>query len=151
MSLALTLHLLGAVVWVGGMFFAYVCLRPVAAADLQPPARLRLWSGVFGRFFPWVWAAVGLLLATGYWMLFAVFGGFAGAGVHIHLMQGLGLLMMLLYGHLFFAPFRRLKAAVAAENWPAGGAALGQIRRIVAINLSLGLIVVAIGSGGRYL
>ena len=151
MSLALTLHLLGAVVWVGGMFFAYVCLRPVAAADLQPPARLRLWSGVFGRFFPWVWAAVGLLLATGYWMLFAVFGGFAGAGVHIHLMQGLGLLMMLLYGHLFFAPFRRLKAAVAAENWPAGGVALGQIRRIVAINLSLGLIVVAIGSGGRYL
>ena len=29
-ALALALHVLGAVVWVGGMFAAYVCLRPAA-------------------------------------------------------------------------------------------------------------------------
>lgn len=33
MSLALALHVLAVVVWVGGMFFAYMTLRPVAAED----------------------------------------------------------------------------------------------------------------------
>ncbi len=150
MTVAITLHVLSTVVWVGGMFFAYVCLRPVAAASLEPPARLRLWAGVFGLFFPWVWAAVLLLLVTGYWMLFAVFGGFGVVGLHVHLMQAIGILMMLLFGHVFFAPYRRLRAAVAKEDWAAGGAALGQIRKLVGVNLILGLIVVAVGSGGRY-
>lgn len=151
MSVAITLHLLSSVVWVGGMFFAYVCLRPVAASSLEAPARLQLWAGVFGSFFPWVWASVVLLLATGYWMLFAGFGGFAAVGVHVHLMQAIGILMMLLFGHVFFAPYRRLRAAVSQQDWAAGGAALGQIRKLVAANLILGVIVVAVGSGGRYL
>ena len=55
--LALTLHILGAVVWVGGMFAAYVCLRPAAGA-LEPPQRLTLWRGFFAKFFPWVWVSV---------------------------------------------------------------------------------------------
>ena len=149
-ALAITLHVLSAVIWVGGMFFAYMALRPAAGA-LDPPQRLALWAGVFGRFFPWVWAAVILLLLSGYWMLFGYFGGFSGSGVHIHIMHGLGLLMMLLFLHLFFAPYRRLQRAVAASDWPLAGQQLGQIRRIVGINLILGLLVVTVASGGRYL
>lgn len=79
------------------------------------------------------------------------YGGMAGAGWHIHAMQALGLVMMLLYFHVYFAPFRRLKQAVAAKDPQAGGVQVGKIRRLVGINLILGLIVVAIGSGGRYL
>ncbi len=45
------LHLLAAVVWVGGMFFAWMILRPAAVDILEPPARLRLWLSVFKRFF----------------------------------------------------------------------------------------------------
>ncbi|MCX7168828.1 MAG: hypothetical protein NTY41_00670, partial [Proteobacteria bacterium] len=59
--LLLFLHLISVTVWVGGMFFAYVCLRPVVAAQLQPPQRLPLWAAVFARFFPWVWLAVVLI------------------------------------------------------------------------------------------
>ena len=33
--LAITLHLLAAVIWVGGMFFAYIAMRP-AAQFLDP-------------------------------------------------------------------------------------------------------------------
>ncbi len=150
-SVILALHLLSAVIWVGGMFFAYMALRPVAASQLEPPARLRLWAGVFSRFFPWVWIGIVLLLTTGYWMLFKLFGGMGGAPLYIHIMNGLGIIMILIYMHVFFAPFRRLKQAVAIEDWPTGGAKLAQIRVLVGINLSLGLIVVAIASGGRYL
>jgi uncharacterized membrane protein len=133
------------------MFFAYMALRPVAASQLEPPQRLRLWAGVFARFFPWVWAAVVLILATGLWMVFAVFGGLGPSGLHIDLMLATGIVMVLIFFHVFFAPFKRLKRAVAAEDWPAGGKALGQIRMLIGINLALGLVTVAIASGGRFL
>ena len=148
-SVLLTLHALSAVVWVGGMFFAHQVLRP-AAATLEPGPRLALWSRVLSRFFAWVFAAVILLLLTGYTMVFDVFGGFAEIGFHIQLMQGIGILMVLLFLHLYFAPWRRFRAAVARQDWAEGGRQLGQIRTIVTVNLVLGVIVVAIGSSGRY-
>jgi len=146
---ALILHALSAVVWVGGMFFAHQALRP-AAVILDPGPRLRLWSGVLEKFFAWVIAAIVLLLVSGYVMVFAVFGGFAESGLHIQLMMGIGILMMLLFFHLYFAPWRRFRGAVAREDWTEGARQLNQIRMIVTINLVLGLIVVAIGSSGRY-
>ena len=151
MGIALLLHVLAAVVWVGGMFFAYVALRPVAAVQLEAPARLALWSGVFRVFFPWVFAAIATLLLTGYWMVLSFYGGFDAVGLYVHLMIWTGYVMMLLFFHVFFAPYKRLKRAVAAEDWPAGGKSLAQIRVLIGINLTLGLAVVAIASGGRYL
>jgi len=147
----LALHLLSAVVWVGGMFFAYMALRPAAAEQLEPPQRLKLWVGVFSRFFPFVWIAVVLLLSTGYMMTFTFYQGFEQAPKYIHIMNGLGIIMVLLYMHVFFAPYKRLKQAVANEDWPTGGKKLAQIRLLIAINLSLGLIVVIAASAGRYL
>jgi uncharacterized membrane protein len=149
MTILVALHALAAVVWVGGMFFAYIVLRP-AAGPLETPARLSLWQRVFSRFFPWVWASIAVLLVSGYAMLFLRFGGFAGAGLHIHVMQLTGILMMLLFLHLFFAPWRRFSRAVASGALQDAGAALGQIRRIVAINLVLGLLTVAVGASGRF-
>ncbi|MGW8311052.1 MAG: CopD family protein [Thiogranum sp.] len=148
-SIAITLHVLSAVLWVGGMFFAHQVLRPVAAAQLEPPARLTLWVGVFTRFFPWVWLFVLLLPVTGYWMIFRLFGGMSGVGMYVHIMQALGWLMILIYMHLFFAPFRRLKEAVVTAQWPEAGKQLSRIRHIVGVNLALGLIVIAVASGGR--
>jgi uncharacterized membrane protein len=151
MGIAALLHALSAVVWVGGMFFAYMVLRPVAANQLEPPERLTLWAGVFSRFFPWVWTGIGLLLATGFWMVFAVFGGFGAVGLHVHLMLVLGIVMMLIFFHVFFAPFKRLKQAVAAGDWQEGGRQLAMIRIMVGINTLLGLLVIAVAVGGRYM
>lgn len=151
MSLAIALHVLSAVVWVGGMFFAYMAMRPAVVEVVEASQRGVLWSRTLERFFRWVWLAVFLLLVTGYWMVFGVFGGMAGAGWHIHAMQTLGLVMTLIYFHVYFAPFRLLKRAVADQDPQAGGVQVGKIRRLVGINLILGVIVVAIGSGGRYL
>jgi len=150
MDLARFIHVLGTVVWVGGMFFAYLALRPAAAALLQPPERLRLWQAVFRRFFPWVWVSVAGILGSGLWMVGRM-GGFAAVAPHVHVMFAAGIVMMLIFAHVFFAPFRRLTRLVGGQDWPAAGAALAQIRRLVGINLLLGLIVVAVGTAGRLL
>lgn len=149
LALAIALHTLAAVVWVGGMFFAYLALRPASAA-LAPPERLGLWARTLGKFLPWVWVAVLTLLISGYWMIFMELGGMASIGVHVHIMQALGIVMMLLFMHLYFAPFKRLRRAVEAADWPAAGAGLNQIRILVGINLLIGSLVVAIAAGGRY-
>jgi uncharacterized membrane protein len=149
MIVGLMFHILGAVVWVGGMFFAYVVLRPYAGT-LEPPARLGLWRGVLQKFFPWVWASILALLVSGYGMLFLVFGGFAGAGVHVHIMNMTGLIMMALFAHLYFVPWRRMRRALDTDDHAGAAKQLGQIRRLVGINLALGLLTCVIGASGRY-
>jgi uncharacterized membrane protein len=148
-ALLIAIHVLAVVVWVGGMFFAYMVLRQ-SAGPLEPEARLALWHRVFRRFFPWVWASVVLLLASGYGMMFLYFGGFAGAGLYIHVMQGIGIVMMLLFLHLFFVPWRRFSDAVERNHFPEAVKQLGQIRRVVAANLVLGLLTIIVGASGRF-
>lgn len=150
-NIAIVVHLLSAVVWVGGMFFAWICLRPVAAAQLEPALRLPLWISVLGRFFAWVWIAVVLLPVSGAWMIVRVFGGMASAPLYVHLMLAVGTLMILLFLHVFWAPYRALRRAVTEGDLKEGGRRLGQIRRLIGINLILGILVVVIASGGRAL
>lgn len=150
-SIALVLHLFTAVVWIGGMFFAYVVLRPAAAARLEPPQRVALWAGVFARFFAWVWLAVVLLPVTGLWLAFTIFGGIGTSPSYVHVMLGIGALMIAIFLHLFFAPYRRFKAAAAREDWPTAGEQLAAMRRLVGANLLLGsLLIIGVG-GGRFL
>jgi uncharacterized membrane protein len=143
MRVWLWLHLLSAVVWIGGMFLAYMAVRPAAAEALEPPQRLRLWAGIFRRFFPWVWVAVVLLFASGFSMM-----GMGVGGRYVMTMATVAIVMTLIYGHIYFAPWAALKKAVAAEDWKGGGAALGRIRTLVGVNLVLGLLVVTIAALG---
>ena len=143
------LHALAAIVWVGGMFFAHMILRP-SIGPLEPPQRLALMNRVLGRFFIWVWAAVVLLPATGYSQVILDLGGFEAAAMHVHIMQGIGWLMILLFVFLYLVPYRRFRDAIAGEDWAEAGARLGLIRHIVATNLVLGLITAAIGASGRF-
>jgi uncharacterized membrane protein len=124
-------------------------LRP-ALGTLEPPQRLRLMRVTFQKFFPCVWLAILLLLASGYWMLLTIFGGFTGAGLYVHLMQMIGWMMIALFVWLFHGPWLTFKRAVDAEDWPSAGAALNRIRQIIAVNLPLGLLVVVIGGSGHH-
>jgi uncharacterized membrane protein len=144
MRFALLFHLLGVVVWIGGMFFAYLALRP-AAARLEPAQRLPLWAATLERFFRWVWAAVAFILASGFYMV-ATIAEAARVPLHVHLMLYAGALMVLIFAYVFFSPFPTLRRAVAAQDWPAGAAALEQIRIAVAVNLALGLFAIAVAA-----
>jgi uncharacterized membrane protein len=96
---------------------------------------------VLKRFFRLVWVCIGLLLATGLVMLLSV--GMKQAPVGWHLMLGIGLLMFAVFGHLYFGPFRRLRAAVEAADWPLAGQKLGQIAKLAQLNLVLGALAIA--------
>ena len=143
-------HLLGVIVWVGGMFFAHFALRPSAAEILEPPDRLRLMGAALGRFFSWVEASIVLILASGIGMMM-ILGherSMFAVPAYVHLMFALGLVMVAIFGHIRFAPFKRLSAAVAASDWPAAGNALAQIRTLVTLNLCLGLVTTLVGAAG---
>jgi uncharacterized membrane protein len=134
------LHVIAAVVWLGGLSFMLFALRP--AATLLPPAqRLPLTAQVMQRFFLLVWLCVGVLLATGLVMLLGV--GMKNAPMGWHLMLGIGLLMFAIFGHLYFGPFRRLKQAVEAADWAGGSLRVAQITKIAALNLVLGAAAIA--------
>ena len=140
-----TLHLLGVVVWIGGMFFAHMALRPSAEAHLAPPERLPLLNAVLGRFFRWVWVAILLILGSGYGIFFGLLE--ARAALYVHVMQGLALVMIVLFIFIYFVPFRRLSRALSEQNIPQAGAQMAIIRRIIGTNLGLGLVTTVIGAG----
>ncbi len=135
------IHLIAVMIWVGGMFFAYVALRPAAVETLEPPQRLRLWDAVFRRFFHWVWGAIGALLVSGFYMVY-LYGGMAHVARYVHIMLALGLVMMLIFMYVFFALYVPLSLNVANQRWKDAGELLGRIRKLIAVNLSLGLLIV---------
>jgi len=150
MSIAISLHLLAVIVWVGGMFFAHQALRPVAASQLEPPTRLPLWSGVFARFFPWVWLSIILLLTTGFWMTFELYGSLANSRSNIHIMMGLGIIMVMVFMYVFFMPYKGLNRFIEKNDFPSAAGELAKIRKAVGFNLILGLVVSVVAAGGRY-
>ena len=143
MALFKLIHLLAAVIWVGGMFFAYVALRPAALEVLEPPQRLSLWDAVFRRFFSWVWGAVSILMVSGLYMVY-LYGGLAHVARHIHIMLVIGLTMMVIYGYVYFACYVPFSLHVAKQRWKEAGEILGKIRKLIAVNLSLGLLTVCV-------
>lgn len=148
MSFMKLIHLLALVVWVGGMFFAYVVLRPSAAEILQPPERLRLWDKVFSRFFNWVWLAIFLILVSGFYMIY-LFGGFANLPLYINLMLLFGIVMTMIYVYVFFKCYVPFNRHVVKQEWPAAGAMLGIIRKLVGLNLTIGLLTIVVAIVGR--
>ena len=135
------LHIAAAIVWLGGISFMLFALRPAAAAQLAPPQRMPLIALTLQKFFTLAWVSVALLLLTGLAMLLAV--GMKNAPAGWHAMFGIGLLMFALFGHLYFGPFRRLKIAVSAADWPEAGRRVGQIATLAYINLALGALAIA--------
>ncbi|PKO57953.1 MAG: hypothetical protein CVU25_06235 [Betaproteobacteria bacterium HGW-Betaproteobacteria-19] len=143
--LMLFLHIVGVVVWVGGMAFAWLCLRP-AAMQLPPDRRLTLWAAVLQGFFPLVWVSIALILGSGFGMLFEV--GFGGAPLAWHVMTLTGLVMIAVFASIWFGPWMALRSAVGAEDWARAAVAMNLIRQRVGFNLALGLITTAIATLG---
>ncbi|MFO1323790.1 MAG: CopD family protein [Burkholderiales bacterium] len=147
MSIARWLHITGVVIWVGGMFFAHMALRPSVQA-LAPPQRLPLLSATLTRFIVWAGASVVAIVGSGIAML-TLAGGFAAVNWAIHAMTAVGAVMTLVYAYLAAVPLQRLRSAVAGAQWADAGAAMAKVRPLVAFNLALGLVTIAIAVLGR--
>jgi uncharacterized membrane protein len=138
MQFARWLHVMGVVVWVGGMFFAHMALRP-AVQSLAPPERLPLLASTLSRFLAWVAVAIVAILASGVAMM-AMLGP---VGLYVHAMTAVGLAMTVIYAYIVVVPLRSLRGGVGARDWPRAGAAMLRIRQLVAVNLVLGIAVIA--------
>jgi len=144
----LFVHLVGVVVWVGGMFVLHFAVRPAAASQLPPPQRLPLLARALERFFFWVSVAIVAILASGIGLILGA-GGIANAHVSVHVMLAIGAAMMAIFLFIRFVPFPRLQLAVVASDWPTAAANLDLIRRLVVTNLVLGLVTTAVATIGR--
>lgn len=141
MALFKFIHLIAVLIWVGGMFFAYVVLRPATAEALDLPQRMNLWSVVLRLFFNWVWASVGVILITGFYLIY-LYGGIAHVSRHVHTMLALGLVMMVIHGYMFFTCYVPFSLHATKRRWKEAGEPLEKIRKLVAANLLLGLLTV---------
>lgn len=143
----LALHVMGIVVWIGGSFFTYAALPAPAAQILQPAQRLAVWQATFKRFFPWVWVSVATVFVSGEWLAHGWLDGL-NAPLYIHVMFGIGVLLMLLFGHIYFSPYRRMRRALAAGDETEALRRLQQIRMLLGLIGVAGLLVVIIGVAG---
>ena len=132
-----TIHLLCAVLWVGGMFFAYTVLRPSMAA-IEAPQRMLLHTQVFRRFFLVVWHVMTLVLLTGFAMLW-LDGGMATVPWQVHAMLALGLLMAAIFLAVVFGPYRKFRRTTDRTRMTSS---LDNVRKLIGVNLVLGLITV---------
>lgn len=148
MALFVLLHLLAAMIWVGGMFFAYMVLRTSIGQSLKLPDRLRLWDRVFTRFFKWVWLAIFLLLATGFHLIY-LYGGMMVMPPFIHIMLLLGVMMVGIFVYLFFGCYVHFNQLVMEKEWHPAEEKLVTMRQLVLVNLILGLATFAVAILGR--
>jgi uncharacterized membrane protein len=135
------LHLVFAALWVGGLGFAWLALRP-SMAVLEPAQRLALHRAVLKRFFLIVWHAIVIMFVTGYWLVKRSYGSMAASPPELHAMVGGWGLMTLVFLFVFFVPWKAGRAALEAGNMPAAAAAFGRIRQLVGVNLLLGLLTI---------
>lgn len=138
-------HLLGAAIWVGGMFFALLVLRP-SLPVLEPPQRLALHAQVFARFFRILWHVMPIVIASGYGLLLLGFGGFRTAPWTVHTMHLAGLVMAAIFIVVFFGPWRAMRSALAAGDRAGAAAAMDRIRKLITANLALGLVTIAVAA-----
>ncbi len=148
MGIAVSLHLLGTIIWVGGMFFAHMVLRPSLEGTWTPAQRLPLMQQVLRRFFRWVWFSLIAILVSGYWIFFVIYQ--SHTQLFVHLMEGAGLLMVLLFLFVYSLPYRHMGQALKQGDFAEAGRLLRIIRIVIGINLALGLSTALVGVSGRY-
>jgi uncharacterized membrane protein len=134
--LLLGLHAIGAVVWVGGMFFALAILRP-AMQELDATSRVVLHRAVLRRFLLVVWVAMPFMLLTGWRMMSRAYGRLSWVPFPVLAMGAIGAVMGVVFLAIWFGPYRRLRAAVSV---PEAAVAVNAIRWLIMVNLVLGLL-----------
>jgi len=147
-AIPLFIHLLCAAFWVGGMATMHFAVRPSAVDTLEPPLRLRMMAATLRRFFVGVDASVTLLFVTGVAMILSA-GGFRGLHWRIEAMMSIAIVMAAIYVYIRASVFRAMRRAVDESAWPVAAARLNTVRKLVMVNLVLGVIVFGVATIGR--
>ncbi len=145
MLIGTAIHILAAIILIGGTFFMIVVLSPVVG-PLELATRLALWERTLSGFLMWAWISIAALFASGVAMAISGFGGFSAFGSNVRLMAALAVLITLIFAYLQFFPLKRFRRAIARAELTAASKDLGRVRLVVAINLVLGIVTAVIGT-----
>jgi uncharacterized membrane protein len=135
--LVTAIHLLCVVLWVGGMAFLLVTLRPSMAA-IDPAARLVLQGAVFRRFFRLVWQIMPMAIVSGLLLLILSYSHQA-LPWEVMVMQTGGVLMAAIFIGMVLVPNKRFQAKLA--DGTATAADVAPIRRLIWLSLGIGTII----------
>jgi len=162
-ELIVFVHVLSAVVWVGGMI-AMRFAAHYAFQELEPEQRLKRTAQALGNLFKIVAPFIIILIVTA--VLMAVGWAFRAAAVDVngnvidevafhvynlvHLKEGIWMVMAMNYGYMVWRLFKANKA-LKTDNLPVAKAMLGMIGKyLVPLNITLGLIAIYLGVVLRY-
>ncbi len=138
-AMLLALHTLGAMLWVGGMYFVLAILRP-SMAFLEGPLRLELHKRVLDRFFFAIWLVMPTMLVSGIILQYLFYGGIGASPWPLQMMTVTGLVMSAIFVAIALFPWRDFLQALKDEKLTEAGIAVHQIRRLLIVNLVLGAL-----------
>lgn len=143
------LHLVGVVVWIGGMFFMLHCLRP-SLETIDGAQRPKLMLAVQEKFFKMVTVSLVLIWGSGLAMLYtAISHGLRPWPIGWHVMITLALVMTLVFFYIRFALFAQTKRAFEQAKPGELAPLMEKIRMTVMANMGLGFLVIAAAIFGR--
>ena len=162
-ELIVFVHVLSAVVWVGGMI-AMRFAAHYSFQELEGEQRLKRTAQALGNLFKIVAPFIIILIVTA--VLMAVGWAFRAAAIDasgnvidevafhvynlVHLKEGIWMVMAMNYGYMVWRLFKANKA-LKMDNLPVAKAMLGLIGKyLVPLNITLGLIAIYLGVVLRY-
>ncbi len=139
------LHIVSAIVWIGGMIAIRVSVHPVLQSLEDPKIRLQETLQIVGRLFHLVMPFIVILIATGVAMQEGFGLAESGLGTEVLIKEGIWAVMTLNFTYMYF---KRKKAVRLFEEGNLS-AAKTQISRLpnllLPINIALGLAEVFLG------
>ncbi|MFT9400444.1 hypothetical protein [Acetobacter sp.] len=141
-SLVLALHILCIVVWIGGAVYATAILRP-SLSLLDNTQRNSVHLQTLGRFFKMLTHVIPTALITG-WLLILHEGGFAHVPWTTNAMQGLGVIMALLFVRILTGPYQKARRAIRPQP-----ATFDSIRSQILIIVAMGVLAVLVAAMGH--
>jgi len=125
----LFLHLFFAIVWVGGMVYSLLFLRPSLREIAQEEQRGKFLKQVFSKFFLAVWLSIIVLFLTGMGLWHGYRKDFSDNSL-FHVKLFLFGLMVIIFTYIYFFLFRRNK--------------LSHIPNLIGVNLLLSILILLI-------
>jgi uncharacterized membrane protein len=150
MTLALPIHIVAIVVWLGGLFLMSLVVQP-SIRGLDSRLALSLWSRTLSRFMVWGSVSLIAIVASGIALVNLRFGGFSGMPTLHRLNMVIGIPAIALFAYVALVKWQRARRALARGDSIAAETSIRTIRRLMAIILAFGLIASIVSAVGRSL
>lgn len=136
-------HQIGFVILLGGIFFMLFALRP-ASRDLDTgEERILVYFRYYKSLLRWIWFALLLLWVSGVSKILAM--DIQHLPLKVGLMAGAGAVMTVLTLLAHFAVYYEMDEAIYAAHWPRAARRGSRLRKIMALNLLIGLMLIVVG------